>query len=75
MVKNALGFLVGMSEFSMSGAPIFSEDDHRVTFPVRCLEGPDRHALGSWSMVAGLQGISEPREVAFQKPRGHGEIL
>lgn len=35
VLRNAVGFLVGMSDFVVTGAPIFSEDDHRVTFPVK----------------------------------------
>ena len=38
VIKNVLGFLVGMSDFSLTGAPVFSEDDHRVTFSVRTLK-------------------------------------
>ena len=34
VIRSSLGFLVGMSDFSISGTPYFSEDDHRVTFPV-----------------------------------------
>lgn len=34
VLRKALGFLVGMSDFSLAGAPVFSEDDHWVTFPV-----------------------------------------
>ncbi|CAN0360271.1 unnamed protein product, partial [Laminaria digitata] len=34
VLGKVLGFLVGMSDFSLAGAPVFSEDDHRVTFPV-----------------------------------------
>lgn len=30
----ALKFLLGMSEFSITGPPLFSEDDHHVTLPV-----------------------------------------
>ncbi|CAM9091292.1 unnamed protein product [Ascophyllum nodosum] len=41
VIRSSLGFLVGMSDFSISGTPYFSEDDHRVTFPVRVV--PDQH--------------------------------
>lgn len=34
VMKRSMGFLLGMSDFYISGAPYFSEDDHRVTFPV-----------------------------------------
>lgn len=42
VTKNVLGFLVGMSAFSVTGAPIFSEDDHHVTLPVRNVDRNQR---------------------------------
>lgn len=39
VLRKVLGFLVGMADFSLAGAPVFSEDDHRVTFPVRTFRG------------------------------------
>ena len=39
VLRKVLGFLVGMSDFSLAGAPVFSEDDHRVTFPVSTYQG------------------------------------
>lgn len=47
VTRNHLGFLVGMSEFSISGAPRFSEDDHHVQFPVRQLRDCTSTVLAS----------------------------
>lgn len=59
VTKNVLGFLVGMSAFSVTGAPIFSEDDHHVTLPVRVI--PDEHssALRSVSVDFRLGRVRE----------------
>lgn len=37
VMKQTLLFLEGMDSFTMAGEPVFSDDDHRVTFPVRIL--------------------------------------
>lgn len=37
VMKQTLLFLEGMDSFTMAGEPVFSDDDHRVTFPVRTL--------------------------------------
>ena len=65
VLRNALGFLVGMSDFSLAGAPVFSEDDHRVTFPVRIIRG-------GMHMQIGVEEIAESyfRLVALGSPCG-----
>lgn len=35
VMRQNFPFLAGMESFNMAGEPIFSDDDHRVTFPVR----------------------------------------
>ncbi|CAN0174874.1 unnamed protein product [Pylaiella littoralis] len=35
VMGQSLPFLAGMASFTMAGEPVFSDDDHRVTFPIR----------------------------------------
>lgn len=57
VIRKNLGFLVGMSDFSVSGAPIFSEDDHRVTFPVGILDSRELNLK-----LSGLMRPIEPQK-------------
>ncbi|CAM9697483.1 unnamed protein product [Ectocarpus fasciculatus] len=41
-------FLAGMESFNMVGEPIFSDDDHRVTFPIRVIADETRTVV-NWA--------------------------
>ncbi|CAM9265025.1 unnamed protein product [Scytosiphon promiscuus] len=48
VMKQTLLFLEGMDSFTMAGEPVFSDDDHRVTFPIRVVAGETETAV-NWA--------------------------
>ncbi|CAM9277467.1 unnamed protein product [Ectocarpus sp. 12 AP-2014] len=48
VMRQNFPFLAGMESFNMAGEPIFSDDDHRVTFPIRVIADETRTVV-NWA--------------------------
>eukprot|EP00752_Nemacystus_decipiens_P009008 g8041.t1 len=48
VMQQALPFLASMDSFHMAGEPIFDDDDHRVTFPIRVVADETETAV-NWA--------------------------
>ncbi|CAM9534855.1 unnamed protein product [Ectocarpus sp. 4 AP-2014] len=48
VMRQNFSFLAGMESFNMAGEPIFSDDDHRVTFPIRVIADETRTVV-NWA--------------------------